>query len=116
MEAEYIALSHSMRELLPIREMVREMSTTLGFHKEFEIRTYSKVFEDNNGCIALASCPRMTPRSKHIAVKYHFFRYRVKEGKIKIYKIPTDEQKADIFTKGLVRATFEKIRKLLMGW
>jgi Reverse transcriptase (RNA-dependent DNA polymerase) len=116
MEAEYIALSQSMRELLPIRELVREMSTTMGYKKEFEIRTHSKVFEDNNGALTLASSPRMTPRSKHIAVKYHFFRSHVADGSIKILKIATEEQKADIFTKGLVRAIFESIRLLVMGW
>jgi hypothetical protein len=116
MEAEYIALSHSMRELLPIRELVKEMSTALGYDKAFSIRTHSKVFEDNNGALILASCPRMTPRSKHIAVKYHFFRDQVTKGNIQIHKIDTKEQKADIFTKGLVRAIFEVIRHLVMGW
>jgi Reverse transcriptase (RNA-dependent DNA polymerase) len=116
MEAEYIALSQSMRELLPIRELVREMATAAHRQTTFAIRTYSRVFEDNNGCLILASAPRMTPRSKHIAVKYHFFRSHVASGAVKIVKIATTEQKADIFTKGLVRATFEKIRKLVMGW
>lgn len=116
MEAEYIALSHSMRELIPIRALVEEMASALKFRKAFEIRTHSKVFEDNNGALTLASCPRMTPRSKHIAVKYHFFRDHVTKGNIRIYKIDTKEQQADIFTKGLVRTVYETIRKLVMGW
>ena len=116
MEAKYIALSQSMRELLPIREIVKEMALGLKFTKVFEVRTYSKIFEDNNGALILASSPRMTPRSKHIAVKYHFFRSHVVSGAIRILRINTEEQKADIFTKGLVRAVFEKIRFLLMGW
>lgn len=116
MEAEYIALSQSMRELLPIREIVQEMALGLKFKEAFEIRTYSKIFEDNNGALILASSPRMTPRSKHIAVKYHFFRSHVASGAIRILRINTEEQKADIFTKGLVRAIFEKVRALLMGW
>jgi hypothetical protein len=66
--------------------------------------------------LILASSPKMTPRSKHIAVKYHFFRSHVQKGDIKIYKIDTKEQKADIFTKGLVRPIYETIRKLVMGW
>jgi Reverse transcriptase (RNA-dependent DNA polymerase) len=116
MEAEYIALSLAMRDLLPLRELVKEMATAIGVSNVFEIRTYSKVFEDNNGALALASSPKMTPRSKHIAVKYHFFRSHVQKGDIKIYKIDTKEQKADIFTKGLVRPVYETIRKLVMGW
>jgi hypothetical protein len=116
MEAEYIALSLAMRELLPLRELLKEMATAIGVSSVFEIRTHSKVFEDNNGALILASSPKMTPRSKHIAVKYHFFRSHVQKGEIKIYKIDTKEQKADIFTKGLVRDLFETIRKLVMGW
>ena len=40
------------------------------------------------------------------------------EGKdcIKILPIPTQDQRADIFTKALTKALFESFRKLLMGW
>mgnify|MGYP003546497441 FL=1 len=116
MEAEYIALSQSMRELLPLRALVKEMATAMAFNQTFAIRTHSTVFEDNNGALILASSPRMTPRSKHIAVKYHFFRSHVASGDIRICKINSEDQKADIFTKGLVRTTFETVRLLLMGW
>ena len=116
MEAEYIALSQSMRELLPLRALVKEMATAMAFNQTFAIRTHSTVFEDNNGALILASSPRMTPRSKHIALKYHFFRSHVASGDIRICKINSEDQKADIFTKGLVRTTFETVRLLLMGW
>ena len=58
----------------------------------------------------------MTPRTKHYAVRYHFFRKYVESGEIKLYKVDTKEQRADIFTKGLVLAIFEIIRKLICGW
>jgi hypothetical protein len=116
MEAEYIALSSSMRELLPLRALVSEMAKAMSFDKVFAVRTHSRVFEDNNGALILATAPRMTPRSKHIAVKYHFFRSHIASGEIQIRKINSEDQTADIFTKGLIRATFEKVRMLLMGW
>ena len=72
--------------------------------------------QDNNGALILASMPKMTPRSKHIAVKYHFFRSHVENGTVKIERVDTDRQKADILTKGLVEEKFTTIRKLLMGW
>ena len=34
----------------------------------------------------------------------------------KIMRINTKEQRADIFTKGLTRFTFEQVRKLVSGW
>ena len=30
-----------------------------------------KVWEDNNGCIALANGQKFSPRTKHIGMKYH---------------------------------------------
>jgi hypothetical protein len=40
----------------------------------------------------------------------------VKKGEIKLFKIETKKQLADIFTKGLIQQLFEEIRRLLMGW
>ena len=77
--------------------------------------TKSMIFEDNNGALQLATVPKMTPRSKHIAIKCHFFRKHVFNGTVDIEKIDTSNQKADIFTKGLGPEIFEHIRELLMG-
>ena len=81
----------------------------------------STVFEDNNGCLSLAKAPKLTPRTKHIAVKYHFFKSHIdttgtSTDGIHIVKIDTKEQKADIFTKGLGADDYTSIRGLLMGW
>ena len=48
----------------------------------------------------MATTPRMTPASEHIAVNYHCFRNHV-EKQFVIQNIESDNQKADIFTKGL---------------
>ena len=58
----------------------------------------------------------MTPRSKHYAIKYHWFREQIGPRGITLVKIETKEQLRDIFTKGLGRITFEYLRKKLMGW
>ena len=42
---------------------------------------HSTVFEDNNGALQLAQSPKISPRTKHIAVKYHFFRDKIGEDK-----------------------------------
>jgi hypothetical protein len=57
----------------------------------------------------------MTPRTKHIAVKYHFFKSHIPTG-ISVAKFDTNLQKADIFTKGLAPQRFVQIGKLLCGW
>jgi hypothetical protein len=74
------------------------------------------VHEDNAGALALANCPQLTPRSKHYAVQYHFFKSHVKQGTVKVVKVSTDLQAADLLTKGLTREKFEFNRKLTMGW
>jgi hypothetical protein len=60
----------------------------------------------------------MTPRSKHFATKYHFFKSHTKEngGVLDIKKIDTKDQAADIFTKLLDQTLFTTVRKLVMGW
>jgi hypothetical protein len=116
MEAEYIALSTSLRSLLPLKELVREVASSLMSDPSFITTTYSSVFEDNNGALTLATVPRMTPRSKHIAVPYHFFREHVANGSLQILKIASENNKGDIFTKGLDRNKFHTLRFLLMGW
>jgi hypothetical protein len=116
LEAEYIALSQAMRDLLPMRRLAKEVSVSLGLPSDYAATMKSTVFEDNNGALGLATAPKMTPRTRHIAVKYHFFKIHIKPGEIEIVKVDTKAQKADIFTKGLTTETFESIRLLLMGW
>jgi hypothetical protein len=116
-EAEYIALSQAMRDLIPMRSLLQEIGTKLNLDFAKPALVYSKVFEDNNGALALANAPKMNPRTKHIAIKYHHFREHVGSEKgIEVVKIDTKEQLADSLTKGLPKEQFEVLRKMLIGW
>ena len=106
MEAEYISLSMAMRDLIPLCTLVDKVKDLIGASKLL-CRTYSKVFEDNNGTLILASTPRMTPCSKHIAVKYHFFKEHVSTGRMQLVKVESANQMADCLTKGLEKTMFE---------
>jgi hypothetical protein len=106
-----------MRELIPLRRLLLEIVTAMKLPGVTDSIIKSTVFEDNNGAIATATAVKMTPRTKHIAVKYHFFKSHVNVGKgITLAKIDTNLQKADIFTKGLAPQKFAEIRKLLCDW
>ena len=94
-----------MRELLPLRNLLQEVRKNLKLDFVKYGLMQSTVFEDNNGALGLATSPKLTLQTKHIAVKYHFFRSYIsnKEGdnkRVKIQRIDTKEQIADIFTRG----------------
>ena len=114
-EAEYIALSTGAREVLPIRALLAELSTLLKLPSSNMVIKCT-LFEDNKGAEELAKVPKNRPRTKHIAVKYHHFRQAVREGIIKVKRVSTTEQKADIMTKPLPLGTLEYLRKYIMGW
>ena len=117
-ESEYIALSMAMRDLLPLRGIVSKIAEVLG-SPELSTRMKSTVWEDNNGCIAQAKAPQLTARNKHYATKYHFFRSHIGTDPatdIVLEKVGTEEQIADMFTKGLDGKQFCVLRKMLMGW
>ena len=115
-EAEYIALSQSMREVIPILWLLQEAKTHGIPVLADKPKVHCTVFEDNSGAIEIANVPKMRPRTKHLNIKYHHFREEVKKGTITIYHVGTQEQMADILTKALEVGLFQKLRKKLMGW
>ena len=58
-EAEYIALSQSMKELLPTKQLLMEVTKSLDVHLSEEATAYCKVLEDNQSCIALIKSAKM---------------------------------------------------------
>ena len=120
-EAEYIALSQAMREFIPLRRLLHEVILNMNLSPAPRSTIKSQVFEDNNGAIATAMSVRMSLRTKHIGVKYHFFKSHLHthsnpDGEFLLVKIDTNLQKADIFTKGLAPQKFRELRMLLCGW
>ena len=83
-EAEYISLSQSLRDLIPIHNIFDELSKAGFIINEVKTtKTYSTVYEDNRGALELAREPKFRPRTKHIATKYHHFRHVVSKGQEK---------------------------------
>jgi hypothetical protein len=104
-----------MREVIPIIHLMDELKSLIDFYNPTrEIRC--KLFEDNRSCIIMAESVRLTPRTKHIAIKYHHFCQFVKQGSVQIYPITTREQIADIFTKPLDESQFKYLRAMFLGW
>jgi hypothetical protein len=121
MMAEYVALSQAMRDMLPLKRLVKTIAKVITGDDEVTVVAKSDVFEDNSGALAVATMPKITPQSKFFAVKLHFFREQVQteenpSGEVKIQKIHTKDNLADIMTKGLPLALFVPLRDKLMGW
>ncbi len=114
-EAEYIALSQAMREMLLFLNLMQEIGVVFEFFNP-KPKFHCKVFENNMSCIKVAESPKFTPQTKHIAIKYHHFRRFVSDGTVTIHHIDTKQQIADIFTKPLDEVLFSHLREKLMGW
>jgi hypothetical protein len=89
-EAEYISMSQSPQDVLPIMFLVQEICK-----KGFQVictkpYVYCKVFEDNSGALELARLPTLRPRTKHINVCYHHFPEHVRNGLVKIFPVGTE--------------------------
>jgi Reverse transcriptase (RNA-dependent DNA polymerase) len=118
MEAEYLALSSTMRELIPFKELVTAVGNAVGFTSNEITTIRTTVWEDNVGAWTLANLEpgRSTPRSKHYAIRTHWFRGKLKPTNTEVCQISSDEQDADIMTKGLRIDPYRKNRKRFSGW
>lgn len=100
-EAEFVSLATGVAELLWLKQLLKDLGVP--------VTEPIPVFEDNQPCIhALESWE--TKRLKHVDVKYNFVKDLHRSKIINVKYIPTGEQKADIFTKGLPFELFKKHR------
>ena len=96
-EAEYIAMSYALRKVIPLMTPMKELHTIFPVHIN-KPNFFCKFHEDNQSTIRMAKSDKFTPRTKHIALKYHHFCSHVKNGHIEISYCPTEDQKADLLT------------------
>ncbi|KAL7519736.1 hypothetical protein ACHAWF_000253, partial [Thalassiosira exigua] len=112
METEYVVLGTAMKAPVPFVDLLKEIAGFWGFPVKGEAGLYVRVHEDNVGALTLAGLEpcRMTLRSKHYALKYHWFRWQIGARgchNITLRKIDMIAQLGDIFTKGLGRLAFQ---------
>eukprot|EP00957_Ditylum_brightwellii_P139859 10657204-Ditylum_brightwellii.AAC.1 len=105
-----------MRETIPLMRLLNEVKGSVNISMNEKAEFKCTVFKDNNGCNEFAKCPKMRPRTKHIAIKYHHSRSKVEDGSIKIERVDTNDQQADILAKNLSRDQFQKLRRLVCEW
>ncbi len=59
-EAEYIALSQALREMLPMMQLMKEINVIFPLYL-LQPKFVIKVREDNQSCIAMAQNPKFSP-------------------------------------------------------
>ncbi|KAE8180022.1 hypothetical protein CF336_g9439, partial [Tilletia laevis] len=104
-EAEYMALFEAAREALWIRNFLGELG--------MQQKAATPLYCDNEAATTIANKPAAFGKSKHFDLKYHFTRDRVRRGQLKVSRVDTNNNLADIFTKVLPRGKLEVARRRL---
>nr|GFA72335.1 retrovirus-related Pol polyprotein from transposon TNT 1-94 [Tanacetum cinerariifolium] len=68
---------------------------------------------DSKAAIAISCNPVQHSRTKHIDVRYHFIKEKVKKGIVELFFVETEYQLADLFTKALPEEKFKYLVRRL---
>ena len=105
-EAEYMALSEAAQEAVWLKTFLSELGET-------SISDAVKIYEDNQGSIALAENSAFHKRTKHIDTRYHFVREKVEDNAVILEYVSTLDMLADIMKKPIPATQFCVLRSKL---
>ena len=106
-ESELVGISDSLSQILWTREYMLEAGISMG---------PAILYQDNMSTIFLANKGRSTSeRTRHIKIRYFFIHHYIDTKEIVIVHMPTADMIADIMTKPLHGALFEKLCAVLSG-
>lgn len=100
-EAEYRAAAVAAQESTWVMQLMKDLQQPA----EHAVPLYC----DNQSAICLAENPIFHARTKHVEIHYHFIREKVLQGEIDLEHIKTEQQIADVFTKGLSISKFQSL-------
>lgn len=100
-ESEYVAASAASREAIWLRKLLSDIG--------YLSRETTTIFVDNQSAIKLVKNPEFHKRTKHIDIRYHYIREKVEAKDIMIKYVPSEQQKADMFTKALPKERFRML-------
>nr|GEV37813.1 hypothetical protein [Tanacetum cinerariifolium] len=94
-EAEYIATSEAAMEAVWIKKFISELGIVP------TINNLIKMYYDNSVALLIANELRVQKGAVHYHRRYHNVREYIKLGKIYLFKVHTDSNLVDLFTKAL---------------
>jgi len=106
-ESEFIATSQCGQEVVYLREILK------GFAAKQDSCT--RIFEDNQACIATSENAVHRERSRHIDVRKYCVRELVEDKLIKLMPCGTKEMTADVLTKSLPYPAFRTHRNTILN-
>ncbi len=102
-EAEFVAISEAVKEILFVLQLLRTMN--------IPVEMPVKVRVDNMGAIFMSENASSGIRTRHVDTRYHFVREQVADKIVEIIFVRTDDNKADGFTKNVKGEVFERHSK-----
>jgi hypothetical protein len=92
-ESEYVAATHAAKEAMWLRTLISQVFGPLSGP--------TTLFSDNQSAIALAQDHQFHARTKHIDIRFHFIRWIIENGTLRLICCPTNNMIADTLTKAL---------------
>ena len=100
-----MGMAECAKEAIYLERFIRE----LGLEDLGDITVYC----DNKGSLKLVENPTFHARSRHIDIRDHFVRDAIRDRSVFVAYIPTEDQVADVMTKGLPRPKHELCLRLM---
>jgi hypothetical protein len=97
-EAEFLALSDALKEVLWLRQALLELK--INFKQPITINI------DNQAAINLSKNAVNHQRTKHIDIRYFRIREEVENGNVCVAYVPTDANISDLLTKAVTAQQF----------
>jgi hypothetical protein len=105
-EAEYLALVELMKEMLWVHHLLVELRV--------DTPRPIEIFLDNDAAKSIASATRNMKAIKHVDTRYLTVRQYITDGLFKLYRVPSSENIADLFTKSTSRPIFKHLSPKLI--
>ena len=102
-EAEYVAAGSCCSQILWIQQQLRDYGLNL---------TNTPMMIDNESTMSITNNPVKHSKMKHIDIRYHFIRDCAEKKLIRLVKVPSEKNLADLYTKAFDRARFETLIQL----
>uniref|UniRef100_M1CJ76 Retroelement pol polyprotein n=1 Tax=Solanum tuberosum TaxID=4113 RepID=M1CJ76_SOLTU len=112
---EIVSRSSAEAEFRSMAACTTELTWLVGLFNELGVQVQQPITLrcDSKASIQIAANPIFHERTKHIDIDCHFIREMISQGMIKTDHVSTEEQLADVLTKGLGRAQHEYLLRKL---